>query len=36
MFLDMKGRTVLLAGGDEQIAQKSRLLKRTEAHLAIV
>lgn len=36
MFLDMKGRTVLLAGGDEQIAQKSRLLKRTEADLAIL
>ena len=36
MFLDMKGRTVLLAGGDEQIAQKSRLLKRTDADLVIM
>lgn len=36
MFLDMRGRTVLLAGGDEQIAQKSRLLKRTEADLVIM
>lgn len=36
MFLDMQGRTVLLAGGDEQIAQKSRLLKRTEADLVIM
>ena len=36
MFLDMQGRTALLAGGDEQIAQKSRLLKRTEADLVIM
>lgn len=36
MFLDMQGRIVLLAGGDEQIAQKSRLLKRTEADLVIM
>lgn len=36
MFLDMQGRTALLAGGDEQIAQKSRLLKRTDADLVIM
>ncbi|MEM7270090.1 MAG: NAD(P)-dependent oxidoreductase [Pseudomonadota bacterium] len=36
MFLDMAGRTVLLAGGDEQIAQKARLLKRTDARLVIM
>lgn len=36
MFLDMAGRTVLLAGGGEQIAQKARLLKRTEARLALM
>lgn len=36
MFLDMRGRTALLAGGDEQIAQKSRLLTRTEADLVIM
>ncbi len=36
MFLDMAGRTVLLAGGGEQIAQKIRLLRRTEARLVIM
>ena len=36
MFLDMQGRTALLAGGDEQIAQKARLLKRTEADLVVM
>ncbi len=36
MFLDMQGRTALLAGGDEQIAQKSRLLKRTDADIVIM
>ena len=36
MFLDMAERTALLAGGGEQIAQKARLLKRTEARLVIM
>ena len=36
MFLDMAGRTALLAGGGEQIAQKARLLKRTDARLFIM
>jgi uroporphyrin-III C-methyltransferase/precorrin-2 dehydrogenase/sirohydrochlorin ferrochelatase len=36
MFLDMSGRSVLLAGGGEQIAQKARLLRRTEARLVIM
>lgn len=36
MFLDMAGRTVVLAGGGEQVAQKARLLKRTEARLVIM
>lgn len=36
MFLDMAGRTALLAGGGEQIAQKARLLKRTDVHLVIM
>ena len=36
MFLDMQGRIALLAGGDEQIVQKSRLLKRTDADLVIM
>ena len=36
MFLNMAGRTALLAGGGEQIAQKARLLKRTDARLFIM
>ncbi|MEL7464440.1 MAG: NAD(P)-dependent oxidoreductase [Pseudomonadota bacterium] len=36
MFLEMRGRDVLLAGGGEQIAQKARLLRRTEARLTIM
>lgn len=36
MFLEMRGRDVLLAGGGEQIAQKARLLRRTEAHLTVM
>ncbi|MGB1211990.1 MAG: precorrin-2 dehydrogenase/sirohydrochlorin ferrochelatase family protein [Pikeienuella sp.] len=36
MFLDMAERTALLAGGGEQVAQKARLLKRTEARLVIM
>ena len=36
MFLEMRERAVLLAGGGEQIAQKLRLLARTEAQLTIL
>ncbi|QDL90947.1 hypothetical protein FDP22_03575 [Paroceanicella profunda] len=36
MFLDTRGRTVLLAGGGEQMAQKARLLTRTEARIEIM
>lgn len=36
MFLDMADTTVLLAGGGEQVAQKARLLKRTDANLIIM
>ncbi|WP_157982040.1 siroheme synthase [Oceanicella sp. SM1341] len=36
MFFDLRGRGVLLAGGGEQIAQKARLLTRTEARLEIM
>lgn len=36
MFLDMARRRVVLAGGGEQIAQKARLLTRTEARLTIM
>lgn len=36
MFLDMANRTALLAGGGEQVAQKARLLKRTDVRLTIM
>ncbi|MEM7525145.1 MAG: NAD(P)-dependent oxidoreductase [Pseudomonadota bacterium] len=36
MFLDMAGRAVLFAGGGEQVAQKTRLLRRSEARLIIM
>ncbi|MGB0507039.1 MAG: precorrin-2 dehydrogenase/sirohydrochlorin ferrochelatase family protein [Pikeienuella sp.] len=36
MFLDLARRNVVLAGGGEQIAQKVRLLARTEARLFIL
>jgi uroporphyrin-III C-methyltransferase/precorrin-2 dehydrogenase/sirohydrochlorin ferrochelatase len=36
MFLDTARRNVVLAGGGEQIAQKARLLARTEARLIIL
>lgn len=36
MFLDFGGRTVLIAGGGEQAAQKARLLTRTEAELLLM
>ncbi len=36
LFLDMRGRTVLLAGGGEAMAQKARLVGRTEAALTVM
>lgn len=36
MFLDLRGRRVLLAGGGEAMAQKARLLARTEAALTVL
>lgn len=36
MFLEMKGRVILLAGGGEQAAQKARLLRRTEARILVM
>lgn len=36
MFLDMRGRRALLAGGGEQVAQKARLLRRAEARLTVM
>lgn len=36
MFLDMAGRRVLLAGGGEQIAQKARLLARSDAAIVVM
>ncbi len=36
MFLDMRGRTVLIAGGGEQAAQKARLLARSEAEIRVM
>jgi uroporphyrin-III C-methyltransferase/precorrin-2 dehydrogenase/sirohydrochlorin ferrochelatase len=36
MFLDLRGRSVLLAGGGEEIARKARLVARTEARLVVL
>ena len=36
MFLDMRGRHVLLAGGNEETVRKARLLARTEARLTVM
>lgn len=36
LFFDMTGRSVLLAGGGEQMAQKARLMLRTEARLTVM
>jgi uroporphyrin-III C-methyltransferase/precorrin-2 dehydrogenase/sirohydrochlorin ferrochelatase len=36
MFLDLAGRTVLLAGGGEAMAQKARLVGRTEARILVM
>ncbi|PJE35537.1 uroporphyrinogen-III C-methyltransferase, partial [Pseudooceanicola lipolyticus] len=36
MFLRMDGRRVVLCGGGEEIARKSRLVLRTEARLTII
>ncbi|HEU0223370.1 MAG TPA: NAD(P)-dependent oxidoreductase [Paracoccaceae bacterium] len=36
MFLDLRGRTVLLAGGGEQMAQKARLALHTEARILVM
>lgn len=36
LFLDFGGRTALIAGGGEQAAQKARLLRRTDADLAVM
>ncbi|MEO1001281.1 MAG: NAD(P)-dependent oxidoreductase, partial [Pseudomonadota bacterium] len=36
MFLETRGRHVVLLGGGEQMAQKLRLLARTEARISIV
>lgn len=36
LFLDFAGRTALIAGGGEQAAQKARLLRRTDAELAVM
>lgn len=36
MFLDMAGRRVLLAGGGEQVAQKARLVGRSDAELMVM
>ncbi|ATI42425.1 uroporphyrinogen-III C-methyltransferase [Pacificitalea manganoxidans] len=35
IFLDLKGRTVLLSGGGEAAMAKLRLLMKTEAHLVV-
>ncbi|MEL6233968.1 MAG: siroheme synthase [Pseudomonadota bacterium] len=36
LFFDLSGRTVLLAGGGEQMAQKARLILRTEARIQVM
>ncbi|MEM8742823.1 MAG: siroheme synthase, partial [Pseudomonadota bacterium] len=36
LFFDLSGRTVLLAGGGEQMAQKARLMLRTDAQIVIM
>ena len=36
MFLQMAGRRVVIVGGDEQAAQKARLILKTEAEIAIL
>lgn len=36
MFLQMSGRTVVIVGGGEQAAQKSRLILKTEAQLLLI
>lgn len=36
MFLQMAGRHVVIVGGSEQVAQKARLILRTEARLVLV
>lgn len=35
MFLTMAGRRVVIVGGDEQAAQKSRLILKTEAEIVL-
>ena len=36
MFLRMNGRTVVIAGGGEQAAQKCRLILKTEATIRLL
>ncbi|MEM9049694.1 MAG: NAD(P)-dependent oxidoreductase [Pseudomonadota bacterium] len=36
LFFDLSGRTVLLAGGGEQMAQKARLVLRTDAQVTVM
>lgn len=36
MFLKMTGRRVVILGGGEQAAQKSRLMLKTEAEIVVV
>jgi len=36
MFLQMAGRTVVIAGGGEQAAQKTRLMLKTEAQIVVL
>mgnify|MGYP001799511863 FL=1 len=36
MFLQMAGRRVVIAGGDEQAAQKARLILKTEAKVTVL
>lgn len=36
MFLQMAGRRVVICGGGEQAAQKTRLMLKTEAHITII
>ena len=36
MFLETRGRRILLAGGGEETARKARLLARTEARLTVM